>query len=102
MFTPTTNLRLLSTPLENDYSNTLYFANVAAQTAYFTGKTVKVISDFNYIKKDNSIAINEHIASLYNCNYVMYQNLQINGFMHLLYEWNGLVIIVLAFIFLLM
>lgn len=74
MFTPTTNLRLLSTPLENDYSNTLYFANVAAQTAYFTGKTVKVISDFNYIKKDNSIAINEHIDSLYNCNYVMYQN----------------------------
>nr|DAV80936.1 MAG TPA: Major tail protein [Bacteriophage sp.] len=74
MFTPNTNLRLLSTPLESDYSNTLYFANVAAQTAYFTGKTVKVISDFNYIKKDNSIAINEHIDSLYNCNYVMYQN----------------------------
>ena len=74
MFTPNTNLRLLSTPLESDYSNTLYFANVAAQAAYFTGKTVKVISDFNYIKKDNSIAINEHIDSLYNCNYVMYQN----------------------------
>lgn len=74
MFTPNTNLRLLSTPLESDYSNTLYFANVTAQTVYFTGKTVKVISDFNYIKKDNSIAINEHIDSLYNCNYVMYQN----------------------------
>ena len=74
MFTPNTNLRLLSTPLESDYSNTLYFANVAAQATYFTGKTVKVISDFNYIKKDNSIAINEHIDSLYNCNYVMYQN----------------------------
>lgn len=74
MFTPTTNLRLLSTPLENDYSSTLYFANAAAQTAYFTGKTVKVISDFNYIKKDNSVAINENIDSLYNCNYVMYQN----------------------------
>ena len=74
MFTPNTNLRLLSTPLESDYSNTLYFANITAQTLYFTGKTVKVISDFNYIKKDNSIAINEHIDSLYNCNYVMYQN----------------------------
>lgn len=74
MFTPNTNLRLLSTPLESDYSNTLYFANVTAQTVYFTGKTVKVINDFNYIKKDNSIAINEHIDSLYNCNYVMYQN----------------------------
>lgn len=74
MFTPTTNLRLLSTPLESDYSNTLYFANIAAQSAYFTSKTVKIIADFNYIKKDNSIAINEHIDSLYNCNYVMYQN----------------------------
>lgn len=74
MFTPNTNLRLLSTPLESDYSNTLYFANVAAQSAYFTSKTVKIITDFNYIKKDNSIAINEHIDSLYNCNYVMYQN----------------------------
>lgn len=74
MFTPNTNLRLLSTPLESDYSNTLYFANIAAQSAYFTSKTVKIITDFNYIKKDNSIAINEHIDSLYNCNYVMYQN----------------------------
>ncbi len=75
MFTPNTNLRLLSTSLESSYSNTLYFASVAAQTSYFTSKTVKVISDFNYIKKDNSIAINENIDSLYNCNYVMYQNL---------------------------
>lgn len=74
MFTPNTNLRLLSTPLESDYSNTLYFANITAQSAYFTSKTVKIITDFNYIKKDNSIAINEHIDSLYNCNYVMYQN----------------------------
>jgi hypothetical protein len=74
MFTPNTNLRLLSTPLESDYSNTLYFADIAAQSAYFTNKTVKIITDFNYIKKDNSIAINEHIDSLYNCNYVMYQN----------------------------
>ena len=74
MFTPDTNLRLLSTPLESDYSNTLYFTNITAQSAYFTSKTVKVITDFNYIKKDNSIAINEHIDSLYNCNYVMYQN----------------------------
>lgn len=74
MFTPNTNLRLLSTSLESSYSNTLYFASAAAQASYFTSKTVKVISDFNYIKKDNSIAINENIDSLYNCNYVMYQN----------------------------
>ena len=74
MFTPTTNLRLLSTPLESDYSNTLWFPNVAAQTAYFTGKIVKTFDDFNYIKKDNTIVVAEEIDKLYNCNYIMYKN----------------------------
>lgn len=74
MFTPTTNLRLLSTPLESDYRNTLWFPNVAAQTAYFTGKTVKTYSAFNYIKKDNTIVVADEVDNLYNCNYIMYQN----------------------------
>lgn len=74
MFTPTTNLRLLSTPLESDYRNTLWFPNVAAQTNYFLGKTVKAYENFNYIKKDNTITVPEEIDNLYNCNYIMYQN----------------------------
>ena len=74
MFTPTTNLRLLSTPLESDYRNTLWFPNVAAQTNYFLGKTVKSYENFNYIKKDNTITVPEEIDNLYNCNYIMYQN----------------------------
>lgn len=74
MFTPTTNLRLLSTPLESDYRNTLWFPNVAAQTAYFTSKTVKTYSAFNYIKKDNTIVVADEVDNLYNCNYIMYQN----------------------------
>lgn len=74
MFTPTTNLRLLSTPLESDYRNTLWFPNVAAQTAYFTSKTVKTYANFNYIKKDNTIVVPEEVDNLYNCNYIMYQN----------------------------
>lgn len=74
MFTPTTNLRLLSTPLESDYRNTLWFPNVATQTAYFTGKTVKTYASFNYIKKDNTIVVPDEVDSLYNCNYIMYQN----------------------------
>lgn len=74
MFTPTTNLRLLSTPLESDYRNTLWFPNVAAQTSYFLGKTVKAYENFNYIKKDNTITVPEEIDNLYNCNYIMYQN----------------------------
>lgn len=74
MFTPTTNLRLLSTPLESDYKNTLWFPNVAAQTAYFASKVVKTYSAFNYIKKDNVIVVAEEVDNLYNCNYIMYQN----------------------------
>lgn len=74
MFTPTTNLRLLSTPLESGYRNTLWFPNVMAQTTYFLGKTVKTYESFNYIKKDNTITVPEEIDNLYNCNYIMYQN----------------------------
>lgn len=74
MFTPTTNLRLLSTPMQSDYSNTLWFPNVSAQTNYFLGKTVKAYESFNYIKKDNTITVPEEIDNLYNCNYIMYQN----------------------------
>lgn len=74
MFTPSTNLRLLSVPLESDYSNTLWFPNVEAQTTYFTNKIVKTFDDFNYIKKDNTIVIAEEIDKLYNCNYIMYKN----------------------------
>lgn len=74
MFSPSTNLRLLSVPLESDYSNTLWFPNVEAQTTYFTGKVVKMFDDFNYIKKDNTIVVAEEIDKLYNCNYIMYKN----------------------------
>lgn len=74
MFTPSSNLRLLSVPLESDYSNTLWFPTVEAQTVYFTGKIVKTFDDFNYIKKDNTLVIAEEIDKLYNCNYIMYRN----------------------------
>lgn len=75
MFTPTTNLRLLSTPLEADYQNTLWFPDVLTQTAYFTSKIIKTYDAFNYIKKDNVIVVHDEVDNLYNCNYVMYQNL---------------------------
>ena len=74
MFTPTTNLRLLSTPLESDYRNTLWFPNREAQTNYFLSKTVKTFTNFNYIKKNNTIVVEGEVDLLYNCNYIMYQN----------------------------
>lgn len=74
MFTPSTNLRLLNVPLEAGYSDTLWFPDVNTQTQYFLGKVVKVINDFNFIKKDSTITINGNVESYYNCNYIMYQN----------------------------
>ena len=74
MFSPTTNLRLLSVPLGSDYSNTVWFPSVENQIAYFTGKTVKTYENFNYIKKNNTVVVNDEIDRLYSCNYVMYRN----------------------------
>lgn len=74
MFTPTTALRLLDTPLESDYRNTLWFPDREAQTAYFLGRTIKTYDNFQYIKKNNTIVVDGEVDLLYNCNYIMYQN----------------------------
>ena len=65
---------LLSVPLENDYKNTLYFTDLASQHTYFNSKIVNSFDNFSYQRKDNKIRIPAHIDTLYNCNYVMYQN----------------------------
>ena len=43
---------LLGVPLENDYKNTLYFANASAQQTYFQSKIKKSYTDFSYQRKD--------------------------------------------------
>ena len=73
---PITKVYLLSVPLENDYKNTLYFANTSAQQTYFQSKVVSTYnySDFTYQRKDKIIRIPTIYDNIYNCNYVMYQN----------------------------
>lgn len=65
---------LLNVPLENDYKNTLYFANASAQQTYFRSKVVRSFEDFSYQRKDERIRIPVQFDNLLNCNYVMYQN----------------------------
>ena len=67
---------LLDVPLENDYKNTLYFANASAQQTYFQSRIIGSYSynDFSYQRKDQIIRIPEHYDKIYNCNYIMYQN----------------------------
>lgn len=69
-----TKVYLLSVPLENDYKDTLYFANATAQHTYFAGQVVKSYTDFSYQRKDSIIRIPAQVDTIRNCNYVMYQN----------------------------
>lgn len=65
---------LLSVPLENDYKHTLYFTSKETQQEFFASKVVKSYTEFSYQRKDNSIRVPENYDTIYNCNYVMYQN----------------------------
>lgn len=67
-------VHLLNVPLENDYKNTLYFTSLENQRSYFASKKVKSYTDLSYQRKNNIIRVPENIDSLWNCNYVMYQN----------------------------
>lgn len=69
-----TKVYLLSVPLEDDYKDTLYFANATAQHDYFAGQVVKSYTDFSYQRKDNVIRVPAQVDTIRNCNYVMYQN----------------------------
>ena len=59
IYAPDTDLRLLSVPLTMGDGHQLDFATVAAQTAYFQGKTVRTYADFSYQRKDHYIAVPE-------------------------------------------
>lgn len=73
VFEPNSDIYLLNTPL-NDYENQLDFASAAAQSTYFLSCLVGSYSDCTYQRKDGYIRLNANIETLYNCNYVMYQN----------------------------
>ena len=62
-----TKVYLLDVPLENDYKNTLYFANASAQQTYFQSKIISSYSynDFSYQRKDRIIRIPEHYDNIY-------------------------------------
>lgn len=81
MANPITKVYLLDVPLENDYKNTLYFANAQAQQTYFQSRIIGSYSynDFSYQRKDQIIRVPAQYDSIYKCNYVMYQNSAYNN-----------------------
>ena len=62
-----TKVYLLRVPLENDYKNTLYFANASAQQTYFQSRIITSYNydNFTYQRKDQIIRVPAHYDSIY-------------------------------------
>jgi hypothetical protein len=77
-----TNVRLLSdVPFSNDYKNTRWFDNLNDQTNYFLNKPCiwsMNEATFQRIEGRTFISLNAPIDSLWNVNYVMFQNASYN------------------------
>ena len=73
---PNTTIRMLKdVPLDNTYRNTIYFANVANQTSYFSGKTKYTFAAQSYQRvQKGTLRIGRKADDLYDCNYLMFQN----------------------------
>lgn len=72
-FTPSTIVYLVDSPV-NDYKNQLNFASAAAQATYFLSKLKHSYTNFTYQRKETFIRVPANIETLYDSNYVMYQN----------------------------
>jgi len=72
------NIRLLrDIPWRSDYKHTRYFSSVQEQTNWFLNKTPKtVIAQANFVRIEgrNSIKVPYHIDTLWDVNYLMFQN----------------------------
>lgn len=74
---PSTIIRLYSgVPLDNTYTDTLYFPSVGVQTAYFGGLTyVKQFTQNMYQRVNKGqFEANCRADDIYNCNYMAFQN----------------------------
>lgn len=73
-FTPNSIVNLCFVPFDATQTNQIDFVSVEAQTAYFVNTVRHANVGFTYQRKDNRIRVNANIDSLYNVNYVMYNN----------------------------
>jgi len=76
IMSPNTQVRLLSNvPLSNDYEHVMTFADRDAQASYFLSCVTHIYDEFNYQREEVAIKVPEPYDGLYNCNYLMYKNL---------------------------
>lgn len=72
---PSSNIYLCKTPFEADQQNQLTFSTKVNQESYFNGLAdKKVFSEYTYVRKDNSIAIELPYDEAIKYNYVYYRN----------------------------
>lgn len=74
--TPNTNIKLLKgVPLDNTYTNTLFFESVEAQTAYFSSLMKHNLTNYTYQRVNKGVMkVALCSDSCYDCNYLMFQN----------------------------
>lgn len=73
--TPNTTIILLKdVPLDNTYRNTIYFTQLSAQTSFFSSKMKYRLDKGSYQRIQNVVRIGINAESLYDCNYLMFQN----------------------------
>lgn len=77
---PNTEIRFLSdVPFDPDYENTMYFDSLEQQTQWMINKTKSVFPANTYQRVSKGVmrvggSTMVHIATLYNCNYLMFKN----------------------------
>lgn len=73
---PNTTIKILhNVPLDNTYEHTIYFDTVSAQSSYFSGLAKYTFEEQTYQRvKRGYIRIAKNAESLYDCNYLMFQN----------------------------
>ena len=71
----TTVILYKNCPLDKSYNDTIYFASLSAQTAYFQTLTGYAFTGNSYQRvNSNKIRVAMNAESLYNCNYLAFQN----------------------------
>lgn len=75
-----TIILLTNVPIEPDQSNTLYFDNVAEQTAYFQSKQLMAFYENTYQRVNRGFARLQVPADrVYSANYMMFRNIAYGG-----------------------
>lgn len=75
-FVPNGNIYILRfVPLDNTYTNTLFFNSREEQIEYFTNKAKLKLEKQTYTRIERGkIRIEQNAENLYDCNYLMFQN----------------------------